>query len=117
MAQGFNIIAAKLFWRLRTSWHERNYSRQQQNSQEQNQAESLRSLRAQIELGGHLLDEARRLFEQGQSDYLPVLTALSNLAALERGGLRAQRLLLSYRVQLYRALGGTWSYDVTTLPE
>ncbi|HYV48765.1 MAG TPA: TolC family protein [Myxococcaceae bacterium] len=85
--------------------------------QEQSQAESLQSLRAQIELGRRLLEEARRLFEQGQSDYLPVLTAQANLASLERGGLRAQRLLLSYRVQLYRALGGTWSYDVTKLPD
>jgi outer membrane protein TolC len=85
--------------------------------QEKNQAESLASLRAQIELGGRLLEEARRIFEQGQSDYLPVLTALSNLAVLQREGLRAQRLLLSYRVQLYRALGGNWSYDVTNLPD
>jgi len=84
--------------------------------QEQSQAESLRSLRAQGELGRRLLEEARRLFEQGQSDYLPVLAALANLAALDRAGLRAQRLLLSYRVQLYRALGGTWSDAVTRLP-
>jgi outer membrane protein, multidrug efflux system len=84
--------------------------------QEKSQAESLRSLRSQIELGGRVLDEAKRLFEQGQSDYLPVISALSNLAALERDGLRAQRLLLTYRVQLYRALGGTWSYAVTELP-
>jgi multidrug efflux system outer membrane protein len=84
--------------------------------QESSQAESLRSLRGQIELGRRLLAEARRLFEQGQSDYLPVLTALASLASLEREGLRAQRLLLSYRVQLYRALGGNWSYDVTKLP-
>jgi outer membrane protein TolC len=85
--------------------------------QENSQAESLRSLRAQIELGRRLLEEARRLFEQGQSDYLAVLTALANLASLERDGLRAQRLLLSYRVQLYRALGGIWSYAVTKLPD
>jgi outer membrane protein, multidrug efflux system len=84
--------------------------------QEMNQTTSLRSLRAQIDLGRRLLEEARRIFEQGQSDYLPVLNALASLAALERSGLQAQRLLLSYRVQLYRALGGTWSYDVTKLP-
>jgi multidrug efflux system outer membrane protein len=84
--------------------------------QEKSQAESLRSLRAQVELGGRLLEEARKTFEQGRSDYLPVLAALGNLAALERDGLRAQRLLLSHRVQLYRALGGIWSYDVTELP-
>jgi outer membrane protein TolC len=85
--------------------------------QEQTQADSLRSLRKQIELGRRLLDEARRLFEQGQSDYLPVLTALSNLSSLERDGLRAQRLLLNYRIQLYRSLGGTWSYDATIVPD
>ena len=84
--------------------------------QEKSQTESLRSLRGQVELGHRVLDEARKIFEQGQSDYLPVLTALSNLAALDREGLRAQRLLLSYRVQLYRALGGMWSYAVTVLP-
>lgn len=84
--------------------------------QEKYQAESLRSLRGQIELGRSVLAEARRLFEQGQSDYLPVLNALSSLASLERSGIQAQRQLLSYRVQLYRALGGTWSYDVTKVP-
>ncbi|MEO7733513.1 MAG: TolC family protein [Kofleriaceae bacterium] len=84
--------------------------------QEKSQAESLQSLRGQIELGQRVLDEARKIFEQGQSDYLPVLTALANLAALDRDGLRAQRLLLAYRVQLYRALGGMWSYAVTELP-
>lgn len=84
--------------------------------QEKAQADSLRSLHGQIELGRRVLDEARRLFEQGQSDYLPVLNALSSLSSLERSGLQAQRQLLSYRVQLYRALGGSWSYDVTTLP-
>lgn len=83
--------------------------------QENSQAESLRSLRAQIELGRRLLEEARQLFMRGGSDYLPVVTALANLAALERDALRAQRLLLSHRVQLYRALGGNWSYAVTEL--
>jgi outer membrane protein TolC len=85
--------------------------------QESSQAESLRSLRAQIELGRRLLEEARQLFMRGGSDYLPVVTALANLAALERDALRAQRLLLSHRVQLYRALGGNWSYAVTELRE
>jgi outer membrane protein, multidrug efflux system len=84
--------------------------------EEKYQTESLQNLRGQIELGRRVLQEARRLFEQGQSDYLPVLNALASLAALERSGLQAQRQLLAYRVQLYRALGGTWSYDVTRVP-
>ena len=81
------------------------------------QATSLKSLRQQVELGGRVLAEARRLFEQGQSDYLPVLTALNNLIDLQRATLQAQRLLLNYRVELYRSLGGNWSYDVTKLRE
>lgn len=83
--------------------------------QEQARAQSLRSLRGQIELGRRVLEEARRHFEQGRSDYLSVLGALSSLASLEREGLRAQRLLLTHRAQLYRALGGTWSFEVTNL--
>jgi outer membrane protein TolC len=85
--------------------------------QENNQATSLTNLRAQVELGQKVLTEARRLFEQGQSDYLPVLTALNNLTDLERASLLAQRLLINDRVELYRSLGGNWSYNVTTLQE
>ena len=81
--------------------------------QEENEATSLRSLRAQVRLGRELQDEARRLFEQGQSDYLSVLGALTNLVGLERASLQAQRLLLNHRVEVYRSLGGTWSRDVT----
>ena len=76
---------------------------------EENEATSLRSLRAQAQLGQQLLDEARRLYEQGQSDYLTVLAALTNLVGLERASLQAQRLLLNHRVEVYRSLGGTWS--------
>jgi outer membrane protein TolC len=83
--------------------------------QEHKQADNLRVLRAQVDLGRRVLLEARQLFEQGQSDYLPVLTALANLSNLERGSIQAQRLLLSYRIQLYHALGGTWSKAATEL--
>ena len=81
--------------------------------QEDNEATSLRSLRAQVQLGRRVLAEARRLFELGQSDYLTVLTALTNLVELERASLQAQRLLLNHRAEVYRSLGGTWSHDVT----
>jgi outer membrane protein TolC len=84
--------------------------------QEQRQAENLRTLQAQVDLGRSVLREARQLFEQGLSDYLPVLTALTSLSNLERAAIQAQRLLLSYRVQLYHALGGTWSAAAAELP-
>ena len=77
--------------------------------QEAKQADNVRTLRAEVELAQKVLGEARQLFEQGLSDYLAVLTALGNLSDLERTLLQAQRLHLSYRIQLYRALGGTWS--------
>ena len=83
--------------------------------QEQKQADHLKAVRAQVELARRVLTEARQLFEQGLSDYLPVLTALANLSNLERASIQAQRLLLSYRVQLYHALGGNWSAAATKM--
>lgn len=77
--------------------------------QEAKQADHVQTLRAEVELGQKVLGEARHLFDQGLSDYLAVLTALGNLSDLERALIQAQRLQLSYRIQLYRALGGSWS--------
>jgi NodT family efflux transporter outer membrane factor (OMF) lipoprotein len=81
--------------------------------QEHKQVDHLRTLRAEVELGRRVLHEARQLFEQGLADYLPVLTALANVSALERAALQAQKQLLTYRIQLYFALGGTWSSAAT----
>ena len=80
--------------------------------QEAKQADNVKTLRAEVELGRNVLAEARQLFEQGLSDYLAVLTALGNLSELERTLIQARRIHLSYRIQLYRALGGTWSKAV-----
>ncbi len=82
---------------------------------ESTQATNLKNLRARVELGRQLMAEARRLFEQGQTDYLTVLAALNNQVDLERAALQAQRLVLNHRVELYRSLGGNWSNDVTKL--
>ncbi len=83
--------------------------------QERKQADNLTMIRAEVELGRRVLTEARQLFERGLSDYLPVLNALTNVISLERSSLQAQRLLLMYRIQLYHALGGTWSRAATKL--
>jgi multidrug efflux system outer membrane protein len=48
-------------------------------------------------------------YANGLSDYLPVLAALESLQRVERSRILAERQLLSFRVQLYRALGGTWT--------
>ena len=63
------------------------------------------------------LDYARKAFEQakdqyfnGVSSYLPVLTALLKVQNVERDLISKNTELLSYRIGLYRSLGGSW-YD------
>ena len=46
---------------------------------------------------------------QGLEDYLPVLSALVSVHDLEINIAQDEADLLSYRVSLYRALGGTWT--------
>ena len=70
----------------------------------------------QRELNGRL-EERRKLLEEvlqqsqerytrGLTDYLPVLTSLQQLNAVEQRLIRERRKLLSQRVTLHRALGG-----------
>ncbi len=83
---------------------------------ERRQGEHLAALEAQIVEARHTLDEARRRYAQGLVDYLPVLTALSATQQAEQQKLGAQRQRLSYRVQLHRALGGTWTRKLQRPP-
>ena len=80
--------------------------------QERKQAEYLLQLEDQVNLARATLREARMRYVNGLSDYLPVLTALRSLHQLERSRLTAKRLLLLFRVQLYRALGGAWTSEL-----
>lgn len=66
----------------------------------------------QVRLARETLDQARNRYINGLIEYLPVLDALQNLQRLERDRVRARRLLLSYRVQLHRALGGDWPAEI-----
>jgi multidrug efflux system outer membrane protein len=77
--------------------------------QERKQAEFLLELERQVQLARDTLREARMRYANGLSDYLPVLAALESLQTVERSQIVAERQLLSFRVQLYRALGGTWT--------
>jgi outer membrane protein TolC len=77
--------------------------------QERKQAEFLMELDRQVALARDTLREARMRYANGLSDYLPVLAALEALQTVERSQIVAERQLLSFRVQLYRALGGTWT--------
>lgn len=80
--------------------------------QERQQREHIASLEEQLEAARDALESGRDQYRQGLSDFLPVLTALQGVQQTELSLLGARRQLLSYRVQLHRALGGTWTQEV-----
>ena len=77
--------------------------------QERAQRRHVDALERRVAASRSLLEASRDRYQNGLSDYLPVLTALTALQADEQSYLTAKRQLLSYRVQLHRALGGDWS--------
>ena len=75
--------------------------------QEHHQRELLKALDNQIRIARSNLTETRNRYRQGLTDYLPVLTALQSLQQLERDIISKQRELISIRILLYRAVGGS----------
>lgn len=76
---------------------------------EKGQAAHIAELERQVEISRGVLRETRSRYRDGLTDFLPVLNALSALHASEQQLLAARRQLISYRIQLCRALGGTWT--------
>lgn len=62
------------------------------------------------------LRESRVRYQQGLSDYLPVLTALTSSQNAELDLVDAERQRVARRIQLHRALGGTWTRDLPVPP-
>ncbi|MCB9573412.1 MAG: TolC family protein [Kofleriaceae bacterium] len=77
--------------------------------QEAHQQALIAELTGQQEIAAAMVREARTSYREGQIDYLPVLNAIQAEQAVALNILQAQRTLLSLRVTLYRALGGTWT--------
>lgn len=77
------------------------------------QREFITRLEEQIANARQELEQARLQYENGIRDYLNVLTALRNVQSLERQWVGARRLLLTRRIELYRALGGAWTGTLT----
>ncbi|MDP8218889.1 MAG: efflux transporter outer membrane subunit [Candidatus Theseobacter exili] len=75
---------------------------------EEKYLEYLQALERELQYSKRVLTEAQTRYRKGSSDYLPVLTALGTIQKLERQVLSSNRALLSNRINLYRALGGTW---------
>jgi NodT family efflux transporter outer membrane factor (OMF) lipoprotein len=76
---------------------------------EERQKDYLLDLQEQVKLSKATLERSIFRYGRGLSDYLPVVTALLSLQNIERAELSSRRQLLSYRIQLHRALGGDWA--------
>lgn len=74
--------------------------------QERKHDQLLTALNEQLRISKATLRESRSRYIQGVTDYLPVLTSLVSFQKLEMNILRRQQEQLSYRILLYRALGG-----------
>lgn len=71
--------------------------------------EHIKGLESVVNTARKALREAGNHYRNGLTDYLPVLTQLLKVQELERDLIRQQTNLLIARVNLYRALGGTWT--------
>ncbi len=78
-------------------------------AQELYQKDQIAAFERQLEASRNTLEQARLQYVNGLIDYLPVLTALEEIQALEREILSSRRILLSFRILLHRALGGSWA--------
>ncbi|MDP7086575.1 MAG: TolC family protein [Phycisphaerales bacterium] len=83
---------------------------------ERNQVELLAEITAQIELSERQLQAARTSYTDGVAEYLDVINAVQIQQSLQRQQVSAHKQLLTYRANLYRALGGTWMNELMPPP-
>ncbi|MDF1667114.1 MAG: efflux transporter outer membrane subunit [Planctomycetota bacterium] len=77
--------------------------------QERFQERHIVELKEQLALAQQALEEAKNRYRSGLSEYLQVLTSLQAVQRLEQTVFSASRDRLLFRIQLYRALGGSWT--------
>ncbi|MBE9537293.1 MAG: efflux transporter outer membrane subunit [Proteobacteria bacterium] len=84
-------------------------------SREKGKKELIRHIEEQLLMAEESLRETRNRYMNGLSDYLPVMTALQTKQRLELKLISEKRSIISNRILLYRALGGSLLSDDTTL--
>ena len=84
-------------------------------TQEAQQRKKAISLETQFKLATDVNDRLRARYIQGGSNYLDVLDALISQQNLERQILTARRTLIDYRVDLAKALAGSWDMKAPKL--
>jgi NodT family efflux transporter outer membrane factor (OMF) lipoprotein len=78
-------------------------------AREARQAEYVAGLRKQLDLSRQAADRTRDGYAKGTTDFTRYLTTLLAYQRLQRTVLQAQRQLVLYRIDLYRALAGGWA--------
>ncbi|MBT6177673.1 MAG: efflux transporter outer membrane subunit [Deltaproteobacteria bacterium] len=78
-------------------------------SNQKHEAKRLKHLQQQRDHAASALGEAKERYIAGLSEFLPVLTALGTLQRVEQSVVLSQKQVRTYRVQLCRALGGSWT--------
>ena len=78
------------------------------------QIKRLESQERQSDLSKKSVELIRESYIHGATDFLRLLTTLSNHHNLERNQLTAERELIEYRINLCRALGGGWEMKRAT---
>jgi outer membrane protein, multidrug efflux system len=79
---------------------------------ESTQMEHIERLKQVIDTARKALDQASIRYRHGLNDYLPVLTQILTVQDLERNFIDQQTILLVNRVDLFRALGATWTSEL-----
>jgi len=77
-------------------------------SREAHQRRYVQSLKKQIDLSRQSTDQTRDNYTRGAADFTRFLTTLIAHYRLEQELVQANALLIRYRIDLYRALGGSW---------
>ena len=83
--------------------------------QEQQQQQLIISLNKQHQLSEQATLQIRLRYMYGAMDFLRVLTTQVSQQSLERSQILAKRQLLEYRIQLYRALAGSWELNTLAI--
>ncbi len=81
--------------------------------QEKEQRLLINSLEIQLDLATRTLESVKDRYKQGAENYQRVLTALLSQQGLQRNLVSGNQQLISYRIDLYRALGGQTMDDIT----
>lgn len=76
---------------------------------EQQQALLVSSLDKQLALSQQAYQQIQLRYRYGGMDFLRVLSARLSVQTLERSQIRAERELIDFRIDLYKALAGGWS--------